>query len=128
MLYYIKHEIIGEYVQQIKDGVVVRYFFSLHLFNFYIILYLIQFVDVSWNIILIFFFIIVHYLNLIRQINQKKNKQTQQTSINTARNNHLFNTTTNTSKICCALHMMIKNKTNSKFNVICCGFICNCFC
>lgn len=77
MLYYIKHEIIGEYVQQIKDGVVVRYFFRYIFFTFYIILYLIQFVDVSWNIIHIF--IIVHYLNLIRQINQKKKKK---------RNNH----------------------------------------
>lgn len=25
MLYYIKHEIIGEYVQQIQDGVPIRY-------------------------------------------------------------------------------------------------------
>lgn len=29
MLYYIKHEVIGDYVQQIQDGIPIRYFFHI---------------------------------------------------------------------------------------------------
>lgn len=31
MLFYIKHEIIGDYVQQIADGVNVRYVFGMRI-------------------------------------------------------------------------------------------------
>ena len=79
MLYYIKHEIIGEYVQQIKDGVVVRYFFRYIFSTCYIILFLIQFVDVSWNIIHIF--TIVYYLNFIRKKNKRNKHQLIQPEI-----------------------------------------------
>lgn len=75
MLYYIKHEIIGDYVQQIQDGMAIRYRIFFFLWSYWIFFCFLKIFFRHHQIIKISFssFFPPQKINIFRQINKHIN-------------------------------------------------------